>query len=236
VTHRRFFMVSVVVHATVLACLARTSWPQPELFPTIMTTSVRFAPPPPPRLERLPSPPPPAKSHPTAIRPPVTPRVSVRPPAVATPALPLIASQAPSDLFQWRLPAPAGPAGVAGPPSTNDGNEPGGLPGASTNGVTGADVVASLTTPTYAQTPLPAYPTLARARGWEGTTLLRVEVLENGNVGRVEMLKSSGHAALDRSAVEAVKSWHFNPGRRGDAPTACFIDVPVRFTLDKAGV
>lgn len=161
--------------------------------------------------------------------------MSSRPPVVATPALPVIACTAPASLFHWRPPLSVGEAGAVGTSAANDGGESRGVSGAGTHGVTGADVVAAVTTPSYAQTPLPAYPPLARARGWEGTTLLRVEVLENGSVGRVELLRSSGHAALDHSAIETVKSWRFNPARHGDAPTACYIDVPVRFALDKAG-
>ena len=235
VARRRFFAASVVVHAAVLSCLARTQWPQPELPAVTIATSIRFASPPPVRLVELPLKPPPAPARAATLRPPTKPWVTSRPTTVAKPALPLIVSVAPASLFQWSLPLPTGPAGVVSTTAANDGGEFRGVPGASTNGVAGADVVAALTTPTYAQTPLPAYPALARARGWEGTTLLRVEVQEDGSVGRVELLGSSGHTALDNSAIQAVKSWRFNPACHGDTPARCFIDVPVRFKLDKAG-
>jgi len=91
-----------------------------------------------------------------------------------------------------------------------------------------------LTIPAYRQTPLPAYPPLAKARQWEGVTLLRVEVLVDGSVGRVELLASSGHNELDESAMRAVQRWKFEPARRGDMTVAFFIKVPIRFRLERS--
>ena len=89
--------------------------------------------------------------------------------------------------------------------------------------------------PGYSQTPLPAYPRLAKLRGWEGVTVLRVEVREDGGVGRVEMARSSGHGALDDAAMKAVRAWRFEPARRGNTAVPCVIEVPIRFKLDNAG-
>ncbi|MDI3280710.1 MAG: TonB family protein [Bacillota bacterium] len=59
--------------------------------------------------------------------------------------------------------------------------------------------------------PLPDYPPQARREGQEGTARLRVEVLPSGSVGRIELLASSGHPALDRAALEALRRWSFTP-------------------------
>jgi len=89
--------------------------------------------------------------------------------------------------------------------------------------------------PSYSQTPLPDYPRLAKLRGWEGVTILRVEVREDGRVGRVELARSSGYPVLDEAAMKAVRAWRFEPARRGGAAVACVIEVPIRFKLDSAG-
>ena len=41
-----------------------------------------------------------------------------------------------------------------------------------------------------------------------------VEVLADGGAGRVEIRSSAGHDILDRAALEAVRTWKFEPGRR----------------------
>ncbi len=115
--------------------------------------------------------------------------------------------------------------GVSGSHGDADGSY-----GGTSNGTGG-----SFASPTYRQTPLPTYPFLAKSRGWEGVTLLRVEVLRDGHVGRVELVTSSGHAELDESAIRAVHGWQFEPAMRGDTAIASFIQVPIRFKLSRSG-
>lgn len=78
----------------------------------------------------------------------------------------------------------------------------------------------------------PAYPEAARRMGIEGTTLLKVRILEDGSVGKVIVAKSAGHPALDRSAVEAVQLWRFEPARRGGQPISVWANLPIRFRLE----
>jgi len=85
--------------------------------------------------------------------------------------------------------------------------------------------------PLYRENPPPAYPGLARRRGYEGVVLLDVLVSEEGHVGELRVARSSGYSLLDRAAVEAVEAWRFEPGRRGDRPVAMRVRVPVRFRL-----
>jgi protein TonB len=77
----------------------------------------------------------------------------------------------------------------------------------------------------------PAYPEGARRQGIEGTTTLRFEVLADGHVGRVSVATSAGHASLDRAAMEAVKTWLFEPARRGKEAVAVWVTLPVQFRL-----
>ena len=83
----------------------------------------------------------------------------------------------------------------------------------------------------YLHCPKPDYPRLARQQGWQGTTLLRVEVRVNGVPGTVEVAASSGYEVLDNAALKAVHSWKFQPGHLGDQLVACWVEVPVRFAL-----
>jgi protein TonB len=87
------------------------------------------------------------------------------------------------------------------------------------------------THPDYLRIPRPQYPSVARQHGWEGTTILRVEIGVDGHVGTVEVLHSSGHAVLDDAAVEAVRAGEFTPAQVGGKPASSLVEVPIRFQL-----
>ncbi|MGZ9125247.1 MAG: energy transducer TonB [Candidatus Binatia bacterium] len=77
----------------------------------------------------------------------------------------------------------------------------------------------------------PRYPESARRSGVQGTTLLKLRVLENGRVGDVMIEQSAGHRDLDNAAAEAVKKWLFEPARIGKDAVAVWVLVPVKFEL-----
>jgi protein TonB len=77
----------------------------------------------------------------------------------------------------------------------------------------------------------PRYPDSARRQGIEGETLLRFQVLATGRVSGVSVARSAGHADLDRAAIDAVKTWLFEPARRGREAVAVWVTLPVRFRL-----
>ena len=87
--------------------------------------------------------------------------------------------------------------------------------------------------PEYAINPKPPYPRLAIRRGHEGTVILSVEVLPDGSAREVQLLESSGHTILDRSAVNAVRKWRFKPGTKGGRPVTTRVRIPVVFRLKK---
>jgi protein TonB len=87
-------------------------------------------------------------------------------------------------------------------------------------------------TPRYNHNPPPVYPSLARKRGYQGTAILEVFVEADGRVGDLRIIESSSHKLLDRSAMKAVKGWHFEPGRQGNRTIAMWVRVPVRFALN----
>lgn len=74
--------------------------------------------------------------------------------------------------------------------------------------------------------PLPEYPLQSRRLRREGEVLLKVLVLADGRVGKVEVERSSGFEELDRSAVRAVLNWLFSPPGR-----EVWASLPVVFRL-----
>lgn len=95
----------------------------------------------------------------------------------------------------------------------------------------GVRVALTAAAPAYDYNPKPRYPREARSRGWEGTTILRVEVHPSGEAGQIEIAQSSGYSLLDEAAREAVRSWRFIPARVGDRPVAGAVEVPIAFRL-----
>lgn len=79
----------------------------------------------------------------------------------------------------------------------------------------------------------PAYPEGAREKGQEGTVVVRMEILESGQVGEVGIKKSSGNNDLDEAALKAVRKWRFMPAKDKDTgePIKCFTSFPVVFRL-----
>ena len=89
----------------------------------------------------------------------------------------------------------------------------------------------SVAAPKYRENTHPTYPWIARLRGYEGIVLISAEVSADGTVGSLRVKKSSGHAVLDRSALDAVRTWIFEPGRKMGNPVSMWVDVPVKFVL-----
>ena len=70
----------------------------------------------------------------------------------------------------------------------------------------------------YVRNPQPHYPPVARQQGWEGTTVLRVEIQADGLIGAIQIVQSAGHKVLDDAAIESVRAAQFQPARLNGAP------------------
>lgn len=81
--------------------------------------------------------------------------------------------------------------------------------------------------------PKPPYPLAARRQGAEGRVVLRARVLEDGRCAEVRIVRSSGYALLDESALATVRRWRFVPATRAGTPVAASVDVPISFRLDQ---
>jgi protein TonB len=115
------------------------------------------------------------------------------------------------------LPAPAGPgpvAAVAGIPR--------GAPGAASGPPT-----ADFAWIRDAIQRAIAYPATARRMGWEGKVVVAFQLLSDGSVRDVRVVQGSGHAALDRGAIDAVRN--ASPFPR--APLAAEVITPVVYRL-----
>ena len=81
------------------------------------------------------------------------------------------------------------------------------------------------------RSPAPKYPRSARRRGLEGRVVLLVEINQRGEPTRVTVSKSSGHAALDGAAVEALWKWRFIPAYDDGKPVDSVRHQSFRFAL-----
>jgi protein TonB len=80
---------------------------------------------------------------------------------------------------------------------------------------------------------MPAYPVNFRKSGIQGVVVLDVEVLEDGTVGDIIVIKSllSEEGAMDDAAVLAVKSWIFKPALLNNKPVKSRVNIPISFSL-----
>lgn len=81
------------------------------------------------------------------------------------------------------------------------------------------------------KTERPLYPRMAREQGWQGKVILRAHVTAEGTVKNATVQESSGFPVLDDSAVQAVKTWTFEPAKNGEFAVASIVDLPIRFDL-----
>jgi periplasmic protein TonB len=49
----------------------------------------------------------------------------------------------------------------------------------------------------------------------------------------INIVQSSGSAALDAAARRGVAAWRFAPARRANGPVASSIDIPIQFKLNE---
>jgi protein TonB len=72
-----------------------------------------------------------------------------------------------------------------------------------------------------------AYPATARRMGWEGKVVVSFQLLSDGSVRDVRVVQGSGHAALDRGAIDAVR----NASPFPPSPVEAEVITPVVYRL-----
>jgi protein TonB len=73
-----------------------------------------------------------------------------------------------------------------------------------------------------------AYPAMARRMGWEGKVVVAFQILADGSVRDVRVVQGSGHAALDRGAIDAVRN--ASPFHRSTVEAEVITPVVYRLT------
>ncbi len=126
-------------------------------------------------------------------------------------------------------PALAATDAVAVPPAPTSAPAPAPVPAlaAPVGPVTlGAELAVSC-----AERTAPAYPPLSRRMSETGTTVLRVELDEQGGVSSARVATGSGFDRLDAAALAAVKTWRCNPAQRNGQPVRAVALQPFKFVL-----
>lgn len=77
----------------------------------------------------------------------------------------------------------------------------------------------------------PNYPMLSRRLNETGTTVLRVELDEQGRVAAAGVATGSGSSRLDEAALAAIKTWRCNPAQRNGQPVRAVALQPFKFVL-----
>jgi protein TonB len=72
-----------------------------------------------------------------------------------------------------------------------------------------------------------SYPPIARRMGWQGKVVVSFVVCSNGEVEKLQVVESSGHAQLDKNALETVKQ--VEPFPR--PPVRVKLVLPVMYTI-----
>ncbi|AXQ46350.1 energy transducer TonB [Pseudomonas sp. SAR267] len=184
----------------------------PVVPPQIPPMTIEFAAPAPPVVQ----PPPPAPAPPVVEPPPpVIDELAAKPKPKPKPVAKPVAKQPPKPQPKPVEAPPPAPVAAPAPPA----------PPAP------APVTPPSANAAYLKNPAPEYPQMALRRGWEGTVLLRVEVLPSGKPGQIQIQQSSGRDALDAAALAAVKRWSFVPAKQGDVAQAGWVSVPIDFKL-----
>jgi protein TonB len=247
-------LLSIVLHAVLLAVLAATSirlvGEPPRSIPLVIRNPA--PPPPPPGGGGGPGPPAPALVAPAeppkivdqpkpieAPKPEERPKIAARPkpnaeirraptPAAATPPTPEVAS-APQ--------APGGEAGggvvggvIGGVAGGKVGGKIGGRLGGTGEDVWSVDEVA--VPPKLLDAVRPQYPPMARARGQEGVVIVQAIIDRSGAVETDQLQVIKSQPPFDDAAVAAFRQWKFRPGRDDSGQVVrVLVQQPIRFQL-----
>ncbi len=79
--------------------------------------------------------------------------------------------------------------------------------------------------------PHPKYPSLSRRKGEAGTVVVEVEVLADGSVGQLRVLRSPGFSRLVAAALDAARQGQFQPARQNGMAVRSRISIPFQFVL-----
>ena len=159
--------------------------------------------------------------------------VPPRPQPVAAPAPSPQPQPSPSKVSAPTEVAPAAPvAPVSAPPTPPAPPAPPPTPAPVVTAPSRTDV--SIPASYSASNQKPIYPNMSKRLGEQGTVVLRVLVKADGNAGEVEVKSSSSYPRLDQAAIDAVKTWRFNPAKIDGKAIDEWYQVPIPFKLQSS--
>ncbi|MDY4302884.1 energy transducer TonB [Pseudomonas salmasensis] len=210
-------LLVLALHGAVIYWVSQKPTPVlPIVPPQIPPMTIEFSQPAPPVVEPPPPAPPPVLEPPP---PPVVDELAAKP----APPKPVPKPKPAPKPAPKPVPKAVEPPPVPTPPTP--------APAATPVPVAPAPVTPASANAAYLKNPAPEYPSLAQRRGWEGTVLLRVQVLASGKPGEIQVQKSSGRQQLDDAALAAVKRWSFVPAKQGDVAQNGWVSVPIDFKI-----
>jgi TonB family protein len=81
----------------------------------------------------------------------------------------------------------------------------------------------------------PNYPRYSRLHKEEGTTVLSVEILSDGQLGRVDVVRSSGYRRLDQAAVKGMQNAELIPALKDGKKVTSIKRIAIKFDLEDWG-
>jgi protein TonB len=214
--------VAFFLHAALLFAMPAGTAKMPQI-PSPIQVSLLDPSPMPTESEEPPAPPPPKPEPP---RPKPVPRQEPKPQPVPEPLSDIPSPEPVAEVAPAALPVAETVASSSSSSSTASSD--------ATASASDAPLVAANFDAAYLRNPKPPYPAISKKLHEEGRVELHVYVLADGNVGKVEIRRSSGYGRLDESAKTTVNRWRFSPGRRGDKAVDSWVIVPILFNLKES--
>ncbi len=140
----------------------------------------------------------------------------------------------PTEVAQAAPVAPSAPSAPSAPTTPTPPAPPAPAPTPAPVVITPSITDVSIPASYSASNQKPIYPNMSKRLGEQGTVVLRVLVKADGSAGEVEVKSSSNYPRLDQAAIDAVKTWRFNPAKIDGKATDEWYQVPIPFKLQSS--
>lgn len=91
------------------------------------------------------------------------------------------------------------------------------------------------TAPRLVHAPPPAYPRDAMRSNIQGVVRVAVVLERDGGIVSTRLMPGPHTDVFGQATLEAVRRWRFTPGKIGDKPVMCEVEIPVEFNLASGG-
>ena len=78
----------------------------------------------------------------------------------------------------------------------------------------------------------PAYPRQAKRNNLQGVVRVKVVLDKSGGIVSTDLVPGPHTGVFGAATLEAVRKWRFTPGKIGNRPVMCEVEIPVEFNLD----